>query len=210
MTQFSEISDQNIYPFILPDLPYKQNALEPYITFEAFDYHHKKHHQAYVTNLNNLLVDHELRGRSLEDIINIAPSNSLIFNNAAQVWNHTFYWHSMKPGGVSKPEALLYDKICQDFGSFEIFVEEFKKNGAGQFGSGWVWLVNAGGKLKIVKTSNAETPITQNQFPLFTCDVWEHAYYIDYRNRRPDYLSVFIDKLINWDFANENFINSQK
>jgi Fe-Mn family superoxide dismutase len=209
--QFSQEADQKSYPFILPDMPYDQNALEPYISSETLDYHHKKHHKTYVNNLNNLLSEHELQQSRLEEIIHKSNNMKLtaIFNNAAQVWNHTFYWHSIQPGGGGKPEGDLYNKICQDFGTFENFTTQFKQNGLAQFGSGWVWLVNENGALKIVKTSNAHSPITSQQYPILTCDVWEHAYYIDYRNRRMDYLDIFVEKLINWDFANKNFTNSK-
>jgi Fe-Mn family superoxide dismutase len=210
--QFSEVADQHLYPFILPNLPYGQDSLMPYLTAETLDYHHKKHHQTYVTNLNNLLAEHPLKNKTLEAIIHEASSSGLnaIFNNAAQVWNHTFYWHSMKPKGGGTPSDELYTQICQDFGSFETFSTEFKQHGAGQFGSGWVWLVSENDKLKIVKTANAENPITKNQFPILTCDVWEHAYYIDYRNKRADYLNIFMESLVNWDFANQNFMSSKK
>jgi Fe-Mn family superoxide dismutase len=207
---FCQEAEQDLYPFILPDMPYDQNSLEPYISSEALDYHHSKHHKAYVNNLNTLLNQHELRLDSLEEIIHKSHNLNLtaIFNNAAQVWNHTFYWYCMKPQGGAKPESLLYDKICQDFKSFENFTSEFKQEGSAQFGSGWVWLVHQDGKLKIRKTTNAYNPIIDKQYPILTCDVWEHAYYIDYRNKRADYLDIFIEKLVNWDFVNRNFMNS--
>src|SRR5690606_21180704 len=187
-----------------PPLPYAKNALAPYISEETLNFHHGKHHNAYVTNLNNLIGDDS---RSLEqimkDTVNDA-SKAGVFNNAAQVWNHTFYWHSMKPNGGGKPTGPIADKINADFGSYEKFVEEFKNAGATQFGSGWAWLVLDGGKLKVTKTQNAACPLTDGATPLLTMDVWEHAYYLDYQNRRPDYISTFLDHLVNWDFANEN------
>lgn len=190
--------------FELPALPYEKNALEPYISAETLEYHHGKHHQAYVTNLNNLVPGTEYENLTLEEIIKKAPTGG-IFNNAAQVWNHTFYWHCMTPNSKNEPEGALKDAIVAEFGSVEKFKEEFTKVAIGTFGSGWAWLVkNSAGKLEIVSTSNAGNPMTSNQTPLLTCDVWEHAYYIDYRNARPKYLESFW-KLVNWDFAAKNF-----
>lgn len=206
---FSPNADQKNYPFSLPALPYNKDVFIPHLTVENFEFHHEKHHNAYVVNLNNML-EHKsnLHNKTLEHIIEISSKDSTmvgIFNNAAQIWNHTFYWHSMKPFGGGKPTGRLLDKIMTDFGSFEKFTEEFKLAGLGQFGSGWAWLVLDKGKLKIVKTSNAETPITKGMHPILTCDVWEHAYYINFRNRRADYLALFLSHLVNWDFAAENF-----
>lgn len=204
---FSSEANQSGPKFELPNLPYAKNALAPHLTEETMEYHHGKHHNAYVVNLNNLLEDHNLKGKNLEEII-IASAEKEdmagIFNNAAQVWNHTFYWHSMKPKGGGKPSGKLMSKIEEDFGSYEEFTNQFKQAGATQFGSGWVWLVLDKDKLKIVKTSNAGVPFTKGLKPLMTCDVWEHAYYIDFRNKRPDYLSVFLEHLVNWDFAEKN------
>jgi Fe-Mn family superoxide dismutase len=211
MMTYSKIANQNSFPFILPELPYAKDALLPHFTIENFDYHHGKHHNAYVVNLNNLLQNHILNAKSLEEIIALSSKDAAmtgIFNNAAQIWNHTFYWHSMKPGGGGKPTGALLTQIEKDFGSFEKFVEEFKQAGATQFGSGWAWLIYDDGKLKVAKTANAATPITNGARPILTCDVWEHAYYIDFRNRRPDYLSAFMEHLVNWDFAMENFENA--
>jgi Fe-Mn family superoxide dismutase len=207
---FSQEADQKSYPFILPDMPYDQNALEPYISSETLDYHHTKHHKTYVNNLNTLLEQNQLQSNSLEEIIHKSRDLDLdaIFNNAAQVWNHTFYWHCMKPEGGGKPQEALLEKICQDFESFENFIAQFRQAGAAQFGSGWVWLVSQDGILKICKTANAQTPIVNGLYPILTCDVWEHAYYIDYRNKRMNYLEIFTEKLINWDFANKNFASS--
>ncbi len=193
--------------FELPALPYAQNALEPHISANTLSFHHGKHHNAYVTNLNNLIKDGDLAGKSLEDIIKAVAgdgSKTGVFNNAAQIWNHTFYWNSMTPGGGGKPSGAIADKIDADFGGFDKFVEEFKTAGTTQFGSGWAWLVLDGGKLKVTKTANADLPMAHGQTALLTMDVWEHAYYLDYQNRRPDYIGAFLDHLVNWDFANAN------
>jgi len=184
----------------LPELPYPKNALEPHISANTLDFHHGKHHNAYVTNLNKLIEGTDLAGSELEEIVK--KSDGGVFNNAAQVFNHSFYWNCMKPGGGGAPTGPIAEKIDQAFGSYEKFVEEFKAAGATQFGSGWAWLVLEGGELKITKTANADTPIAHGQTPLLTVDVWEHAYYLDYQNRRPDYLTTFVEKLINWDFVN--------
>jgi Fe-Mn family superoxide dismutase len=193
--------------FTLPELPYAPTALEPYISANTFSFHHGKHHAAYVTNLNKLIEGTELADKSLEEIVLASAgdaSKAGIFNNAAQVWNHTFYWSSMKPGGGGAPTGALAEKINADFGSFDKFKEEFKNAGVTQFGSGWAWLVLDSGTLKVTKTLNAENPMTKGQIPLLTMDVWEHAYYLDFQNRRPDYAQTFIDNLINWDFVAEN------
>ncbi len=189
--------------FELPALPYATNRLVPYISEETLEFHHGKHHQTYVTNLNNLVPGTEFADLSLEEII--AKSSGPIFNNAAQVWNHTFYWNSLKPNGGGEPTGALADAITATFGSFAAFKEEFSKCAITTFGSGWAWLVkNADGSLALVSTSNAGCPLTTGQTPLLTCDVWEHAYYIDYRNARPAYLEAFW-ALVNWDFAAANF-----
>ncbi|MFM7266904.1 MAG: superoxide dismutase [Cyanobium sp.] len=193
--------------FTLPDLPFGPSELEPYITANTLGFHHGKHHAAYVTNLNKLIEGTDLDGQSLEEVILAAAgdaSKAGIFNNAAQVWNHTFYWQSMKPGGGGQPSGALLEKINADFGSFEAFVEAFKTAGATQFGSGWAWLVLDNGTLKVTKTPNADLPLAHGQKALLTMDVWEHAYYLDFQNRRPDYISTFLDKLVNWDFAAAN------
>ncbi|MFZ2452540.1 MAG: Fe-Mn family superoxide dismutase [Methylovulum miyakonense] len=189
--------------FELPALPYASNRLVPYISEETLEFHHGKHHQTYVTNLNNLVPGTEFEGLSLEEII--VKSSGPIFNNAAQVWNHTFYWNSLAPSAGGEPTGALAAAINETFGSFEKFKEEFTKCAVGTFGSGWAWLVkNADGSLALVSTSNAGCPLTTGQTPLLTCDVWEHAYYIDYRNARPKYLEAFW-ALVNWDFAEANF-----
>lgn len=188
----------------LPALPYSMDALAPYISEETLEYHYGKHHRTYVDNLNKLLVDNPLATENLETIIK--KSSGPIFNNAAQVWNHTFYWHSLTPKAKKSPEGPLAEAIVKKFGSLEAFKEEFTKAAVTLFGSGWAWLVkNPHGELEIMQTQNAGTPITQEGFmPLFTCDVWEHAYYIDTRNARPKYLENFW-ALLHWDFAEKNF-----
>ncbi|OJT18978.1 superoxide dismutase [Archangium sp. Cb G35] len=189
-------------PFSLPELPYKKDALAPHLSAETLEYHHDKHHAAYVNNLNKLLDGKPELNQSLEQVI--LNSDGGVFNNAAQVWNHTFYWNCMKPNGGGKPTGDLADAITRDFGSFERFSEEFSNAAATQFGSGWAWLVLEGGKLKVTKTGNADLPMKHGQKALLTIDVWEHAYYIDYRNLRPKYISTFLESLVNWDFALQN------
>jgi Fe-Mn family superoxide dismutase len=190
--------------FTLPDLPYAKDALAPHISAETLEYHHGKHHAAYVTNLNKLIEGKPEASKNLEEIIMGAEVGSGIFNNAAQVWNHTFYWHSMKPNGGGQPTGDVLAAINRDFGSFEKFKEEFANAGATQFGSGWAWLVEKDGKLAVTKTANADLPMKHGQKALLTMDVWEHAYYIDYRNARPKYIEVFLNHLVNWDFVAEN------
>ena len=186
----------------LPSLPYKRNELEPHISAETVDFHYGKHHQVYVNNLNNLISGTEFEAAALEDII--AKSSGNVFNNAAQIWNHTFYWHSLSPNGGGAPSGLLADAIASAFGSFDKFKDEFTRSAVGNFGSGWTWLVQqADNSLAILNTSNAATPITGSDKPLLTADVWEHAYYIDYRNARPKYIEAFWN-LVNWDFAANN------
>lgn len=198
--------------FELPPLPYEKNALEPHMSANTFDFHHGKHHNTYVVNLNGLLDGSDLAGKSLEEIIKATAGDAAkagMFNNAAQVWNHTFFWNSMKPNGGGAPSGDLAAKIDEAFGSLDGFKDAFKQAGATQFGSGWAWLVvGDGGKLEVVKTPNAENPMTQGKTPLLTCDVWEHAYYLDYQNRRPDFLAAFLENLVNWDFAAENLANA--
>jgi len=191
----------------LPALPYDYTALEPYITKSTLEFHHDKHHAAYVNNYNAAVEGTDMADKPIEEVIKAIAGDSAksgLFNNAAQAWNHSFYWHCMKPNGGGTPSGELADKINADFGSFEKFVEQFKAAGATQFGSGWAWLVLDNGTLKVTKTPNAENPMTSGQTPLLTMDVWEHAYYLDYQNKRPDYMTTFIEKLINWDFVAEN------
>jgi Fe-Mn family superoxide dismutase len=185
-------------PHELPPLPFAQDALAPVISAETLEYHYGKHHQAYVTNLNKLIAGTEFEEKSLEETI--LGSSGGVFNNAAQVFNHTFYWNCLGPNGGGAPTGALADAIAKAFGSFEAFREQFTKSAATNFGSGWTWLVESAGALQIVNTSNAGTPLTASQKPLFTVDVWEHAYYIDYRNARPTYLEKIWD-LANWDFV---------
>lgn len=188
---------------LLPALPYEMDALEPHISKETMEYHYGKHHQTYVTKLNGLIPGTEFEWKDLETIIK--TSNWGIFNNAAQVWNHTFYWNGFTSTSTGKPTGELLTKIVEDFGSFEKFIEDFTNSCVNNFGSGWTWLVKTPeGNLEIVNTSNANTPLTTENTPLLTCDVWEHAYYIDYRNVRPNYLKAYWE-LINWDFVSENF-----
>jgi len=183
----------------LPALPYDRTALEPHISAETIDYHYSKHHQTYVTNLNNLIAGTEFESADLETIMR--KSQGGLFNNAAQVWNHTFYWNCLKPNGGGAPTGKLAEAIDDAFGSFDAFKAEFTKTAIGTFGSGWAWLVQrADGSLALVSTSNAATPLTGTDKPLLTCDVWEHAYYVDYRNARPKYVEAFWN-LVNWDFV---------
>ena len=187
----------------LPPLPYEKTALEPHISSETLDYHYGKHHQTYVTNLNKLIAGTEFEDMALESIITSASGG--IFNNAAQVWNHTFYWNCLSPSGGGEPSGPLAEAISSAFGSFADFKEKFSTSAATNFGSGWTWLVNnEDGGLAIVNTSNAGTPMTEDLTALLTCDVWEHAYYIDYRNARPKYVDAFWN-LVNWNFVSENF-----
>jgi Fe-Mn family superoxide dismutase len=188
----------------LPALPYAKNALEPHISAETLEFHHDKHHATYVTNLNNLVPGTAFDGKSLEEIIASAPAGG-IFNNAAQVWNHTFYWNCMTANGGGAPSGVLAEAIDKAFGSFAEFQQKFAAACATNFGSGWTWLVkNGDGSVEIVNTSNAGCPLTDGKSPLLTCDVWEHAYYIDYRNARPKYVEAFWN-LVNWEFAAQNF-----
>ena len=188
----------------LPPLPYAQDALAPHISAETFEYHYGKHHQAYVTNLNNLIPGTEFENASLEDIIK--KSSGGIYNNAAQIWNHTFFWNSMKPNGGGAPTGKLADAINAKWGSFDAFKEAFTKSAVGNFGSSWTWLVKkADGSVDILNTGAAGTPMTSGDVALLTIDLWEHAYYIDYRNLRPKFVETFLTHLANWDFAAKNF-----
>ncbi len=185
--------------FVLPELPYAKDALQPHLSAETLDYHHGKHHNAYVTNLNNLIEGTDFASKALEEIV--LTSEGGVFNNAAQVWNHTFYWNSMKPGGGGEPTGELAAAIAKSFGSYDAFKAEFIQAGLTQFGSGWAWLVLDNGQLKITKTGNADLPLKHGQVALLTADVWEHAYYIDYQDLRQKYLEVFLASLVNWDAA---------
>jgi len=190
---------------LLPDLPYSKDALAPYISANTLEFHHGKHHKTYVDNANKLLADTDLAGEPMESIIVKTAGDASrigIFNNVAQIWNHSFYWQCMQPNGGGPASGPVAAKIQATWGSFEKFAEEFKNAGLTQFGSGWAWLVLEKDQLKIVKTANADNPLVHGQKPLLTVDVWEHAYYLDYQNRRADYLNTFVDKLINWNFVN--------
>lgn len=194
--------------FELPELPYAKDALVPHISADTLDFHHGKHHNTYVVNLNKLVANTDLADKSLEDIMKATAgdaSKAGVFNNAAQIWNHTFFWNSLSPTGGGVPTGALADAVNASFGSLDGFKDAFKTAGLTQFGSGWAWLVVRDGKLEIVKTANADCPLTDGATPILTCDVWEHAYYLDYQNRRPDFLDMFLNKLINWDFASANF-----
>ena len=190
--------------FELPSLPYANDALAPYMSSETLDFHHGKHHQTYVTNLNNLLKDHELQSSSLEDIVvktSKDASMAGIFNNAGQHWNHILFWQCMKPNGGGSIPSELEERLKSDFGSVEQFKEAFIQAGTTQFGSGWAWLAIDNGKLVVTKSPNASNPLVDGMKPILGCDVWEHSYYIDYRNKRPDYLKAFLDSLVNWEFV---------
>jgi Fe-Mn family superoxide dismutase len=194
-------------PHVLPSLPYADNALAPVISANTIGFHYGKHHKGYVDNLNKLIAGTEFAALSLETIITLTAGNAdktAIFNNAAQMWNHTFYWRSMKTKGGGEPPAALKQKIIVSFGSVDACRKELSTAAMAQFGSGWVWLVLDGDKLKVVKTANADLPLTTGMKPLLTIDVWEHSYYLDYQNRRADYVNAVLDKLINWDFAAVN------
>ena len=191
----------------LPDLPFGKDELTPYISANTLDFHYGKHHKTYVDNLNKLIAGTDLADKPLEEIIKIAAKDTAkagIFNNAAQVWNHSFYWQCLKKQGGGEPSGAIAAKINSTWGSYDKFVEELKNAGITQFGSGWAWLVLEGNQLKITKTANADTPLAHNQKALLTIDVWEHAYYLDYQNKRADYLAAVIQNLINWDFVNSN------
>jgi superoxide dismutase, Fe-Mn family len=192
-----------IVAFLLPELPYEKGALVPYLSEETLDYHHGKHHNAYVAKLNDLIEGTEYVGRSLEEIIMTA--DGAVFNNAAQHWNHSFYWKCLKPSGGGAPDDELVAAMERDFGSLVAFREEFLMAAVTQFGSGWAWLVLDSGRLRVTKTNNADLPMKQGQMALLTIDVWEHAYYIDYRNLRPKYFETVMANLVNWDFVGENY-----
>ena len=195
----------------LPPLPYGKTELDPHISENTLNFHYGKHHQAYVDKTNDAIKGTPLDDASLVDIVHAAHAdkNQGLFNNAAQVWNHTFYWHSMKPGGGGAPTGAIADAINASFGDYEGFKKAFSDAGATQFGSGWAWLVSNGGKLEVRKTLNADTPLTDKSVtPILTMDVWEHAYYLDFQNARPAYMNAFLDHLVNWEFANENLANA--
>jgi Fe-Mn family superoxide dismutase len=191
----------------LPDLPYAYDALDPYISAKTLEFHHDKHHAAYVTNYNKMVQDAGMADQPIEEVIKATyndSSKSGIFNNGAQAWNHSFFWNSLKPGGGGTPTGDLAEKINADLGGYDKFKEEFTKAATTQFGSGWAWLVSDNGTLKVINSPNAVNPLALGQTPLLTLDVWEHAYYLDYQNKRPDFIKAFLDNLVNWDFATEN------
>jgi len=193
---------ESIMAFELPNLPYSKDALQPHMSAETLEYHHGKHHKAYVDNLNKLIAGKPEESKSLEEIIK--SSEGPLFNNSAQVWNHTFFWSCMKPNGGGAPTGDLASAIDRDFGSFDKFKEEFSNAAATQFGSGWAWLVLDGGKLSVMKTANADLPMKHGKKAILTIDVWEHAYYVDHRNARPKFIETFLTSLVSWDFALEN------
>ncbi len=194
-------------PFQLPELPYAKDALEPHYSAKTLEFHHGKHHNAYITKTNELIAGTDLEGKSVEEVIAAAKSkgDKMLFNQSAQIWNHTFFWHGMKPGGGGAPSGAVAEAIDKAFGSYADFIGQFKAKAAGNFGSGWTWLVKSGDGVEIVNTDDADTPLAHDGMtPLLTVDVWEHAYYLDYQNRRPDYVQSFFDNLVNWDFVNDN------
>jgi Fe-Mn family superoxide dismutase len=198
--------------FELPPLPYPKNALEPHTSAQTLDFHHGRHHQAYVTNLNGLVKDTPMESQSLEQIIQATAkdaSKAGVFNNAAHVWNHTFFWNCMKPNGGGAPSGNVAQAIDRDLGGLAKFKDDFKAAAVGQFGSGWAWLVANGGKLSITRTPNAVNPLSEGQTALLTCDVGEHAYYLDFQNRRPDFVQAFLDHLVNWDFVAQNLAKAK-
>ena len=195
----------------LPELPYAIDALEPHVSKRTLEFHHGKHHRAYVEKTKELIKGTKLEKASLEEIIQASTKEGgALFNNAAQAWNHTFYWHSLAPKGGGKPSGAVARAIEAGLGDYDAFRKAFGEAATGQFGSGWAWLVLDGGKVKVAKTGNADTPLAHGQTPLLTLDVWEHAYYLDYQNRRPDYVATYLDHLVNWDFANANLASASK
>ncbi len=211
-SSWSPFDDREVAPFTLPPLPYDEGALAPVISAATLNVHHGAHHKAYIEKTNKLVDEKGLQGKTLLEVVKAAAgrSNPGLFNNSAQAWNHSFYWHSMTKGGGGQPQGALKDAIEKDFGSLDAFKKEFSKAATEQFGSGWAWLVADGGKLKIMPTGNADTPIVHNVTPLIAIDVWEHAYYLDYKNKRPDYIAAWLDKLVNWSFAADNFSRAGK
>lgn len=198
--------------FELPDLPYARDALQPFMSAETLEYHHGKHHNTYVTTLNNLIKDTDLAASDLESIVKASygdAAKQAIFNNAGQAWNHNHFWRWMKPNGGGAIPGELETRIAQDFGSVDAFKEQFVQAGVTQFGSGWCWLVINNGKLTTMKTPNAESPLAHGKTTLLGCDVWEHSYYLDYRNRRPDYLKAFLESLVNWEYVAELYAAAQ-
>jgi superoxide dismutase, Fe-Mn family len=197
----------------LPKLPYAHDALEPYVSKSTLEFHHGKHHKAYVDKTNELIAKSDLATKSLEEIVRTAfgkKDKVTLFNNAAQAWNHDFFWHCMAPRGGGKPSGVLADRIKHDLGGFEAFLDSLEKAAVNQFGSGWAWLSLANGKLEVSSTGNADTPMVHGKVPLLTIDVWEHAYYLDYQNRRPDYVTAFFENVVNWKFAASNLDRAER
>jgi superoxide dismutase, Fe-Mn family len=200
-------------PFELPKLPYAEDALAPYVSANTLSFHHGKHHKAYVDKTNGFVAGTDLEGKSLDEVVRANAGKAdkkAVFNNAAQAWNHAFYWRSLTPKGGGKPSGALLQAIERDFGSFDDFRKKLVAEATGHFGSGWAWVVLDGSKLAVMSTHDADTPIAHGQTPLLTLDVWEHAYYLDYQNRRPDYVEAFLDHLLNWGFAAENLSAAKK
>lgn len=195
-----------------PELPYAENALDPHISANTIGFHYGKHHATYIKKYNDMVAGTPHDDQSIEDVIVATandPEKTGLFNNGAQAWNHSFYWNSLSPNGGGRPSGQIAGKIETDFGSYDSLKSELANAAATQFGSGWAWLVLDNGQLKVVKTANAQTPLTNAMYPILTIDVWEHAYYLDYQNRRPDYVAAVIDELLNWEFASQNFLNAQ-
>lgn len=195
-----------------PELPYAENALDPHISANTIGFHYGKHHATYIKKYNDMVAGTPHDDQSIEDVIVATandPEKTGLFNNGAQAWNHSFYWNSLSPDGGGRPSGQIAGKIETDFGSYDSLKSELANAAATQFGSGWAWLVLDNGQLKVVKTANAQTPLTNAMYPILTIDVWEHAYYLDYQNRRPDYVAAVIDELLNWEFASQNFLNAQ-
>lgn len=213
--EWSPFDDRATAPFELPALPYAKDALEPTVSAETLGFHYGKHHKTYVDKTNEMAKSAGMQDKTLIEIIKASAGkddkdSKALFNNAAQTWNHTFYWHSMTPKGGGRPAGNLAAAIDKDLGGFDKFVEAFADAATKQFGSGWAWLVVDGGKLKVMATGNAETPIAKGKTPLITLDVWEHAYYLDYQNRRPDYVKAWLENVVDWSFAAENFNHARR
>ena len=206
------IQNPDLMAYTQPELPYAENALDPHISANTIGFHYGKHHATYIKKYNDMVAGTPHDDQSIEDVIVATandPEKTGLFNNGAQAWNHSFYWNSLSPNGGGRPSGQIAGKIETDFGSYDSLKSELANAAATQFGSGWAWLVLDNGQLKVVKTANAQTPLTNAMYPILTIDVWEHAYYLDYQNRRPDYVAAVIDELLNWEFASQNFLNAQ-
>ena len=206
------IQNPDLMAYTQPELPYAENALDPHISANTIGFHYGKHHATYIKKYNDMVAGTPHDDQSIEDVIVATandPEKTGLFNNGAQAWNHSFYWNSLSPDGGGRPSGQIAGKIETDFGSYDSLKSELANAAATQFGSGWAWLVLDNGQLKVVKTANAQTPLTNAMYPILTIDVWEHAYYLDYQNRRPDYIAAVIDELLNWEFASQNFLDAQ-